>query len=298
MGLKKKILVLIELGRLFCFLIKNRFRRNQIPAISVEKTEAFVLGNGPSLKQSLPKLHPAPNRVFFCVNAFVCSPSFDVIRPEFYVLADVCYWTPFGNESNSAKQTAGQVVNAEVEAVLSSLLEKTKWPMVIFVPYADRKREVEKRLISNSNISIKYFHTNRFLDLPSPFRYWLARMNYMALGGQTVLTSAIFLAINSGISKVFVYGADHSMHLDLIVTQDNVVIADPAHFYKNATHLVPAASIRQSTGKLLSMSDWMYALGAMFEEHNDLKHYIETCGSQIFNATPNSFIDAYPRLPI
>lgn len=279
------------LAKILYYLFSHRFSKNQIEIKNVTKREIIVLGNGPSLKEVLSRLKEKENRDYLCVNSFATTSYFVQLKPKFYVLADHAYWTkPIEHNDDLVNQLVEQL-RVNREKLLNDLINKTNWEMELFVPFADKDDVIKKALIKNTYIKVRKYNLGFPNGINKRLLFDLCKRNYISLGGQTVLTTGIFISINSGYSKIYVLGGDHSMHRDLWVRNDNRVVSQQAHFYSNSASI----SVNPVTGEVFSMGLWLISLGKMFYEHMELEEYSKYCGAKIFNSTKDSFIDAYER---
>ncbi len=71
---------------IFKIIIRTKFDL-KLPKASVEN--CLILGNGPSLKQSLEKdLDMFKKSTLMCVNNFAASAEFTMLKPSYYVILD------------------------------------------------------------------------------------------------------------------------------------------------------------------------------------------------------------------
>ena len=184
----------------------------------------IVVGNGPSLKETLEK-HAGSfkGKSFVCMNEFATSEYFDALRPGLYLFVDPAYWDPAASEH----------IRALVENSVRVFKEQVTWPMTIVMPFEARKWSWFKDVPSlNKNISLAYINVTSVDRRCSPvLKNFLYRLNWATPHPQTVLISAIFLSINMGYGKIFLVGADHSWHENLVVGEDNVVYTRLDHFF-------------------------------------------------------------------
>jgi hypothetical protein len=296
MSLEKTFLGSYDVMRIPLMMARSRLRRNQV--VSAPRSRpCYVLGNGPSLRDSLPENAALPSAEFMCVNSFASSTLYPRVRPRHYMLADPAFWKTRAVDTSRTDVVSRSLRAVEdgVSGALRSILERTDWDMELFVPYFDRDRLIESRLRPNPRVRVRYYNLIYFRHLPQRLSQLLADANLTVIGGQTVLTVAICIAIKLGYREVRLLGADHSMHRDLFVGTDNLVYASPQHFYSSQGG-APVPTFRDADrGTFFRMKDWFSALSKMFDEHEALRRYATSHGARIINLTPNSFIDAYDR---
>jgi hypothetical protein len=296
MKLEKALLGSYDLAWVPVTLARSGLRRSQVVG-APRSRPCYVLGNGPSLCDSLPENAALPNGDFVCVNSFACSPLYPRVRPKYYVVADPDFYRTKAIDASRTDAVAQSLRSLEDETsgALRWILERTDWDMELFVPYLDRDRVIESRLRRNSRVRVRYYNLIYFRHLPQRLSHFLADMGLAIIGGQTVLTAAIYIAIKLGYREVRVLGADHSMHRDLFVGTDNVVYSSPQHFYSSEGTAPLPFVVDADRGTVFRMKDWLAAFSRMFDDHEALRQYATRHGSRIINLTPNSFIDAYDR---
>ena len=182
--------------------------------------ECVILGNGPSLRDTLScqaSLHFIKSRRKFCVNSFVNYPEFEVLKPEFMLLVDSFYW---------AKDLTGSLL-AEFENTQKKLQSIT-WSFTIFMPIKAKKWNPLMDISSqNKNIQIIYINTK---TSSRRIRFLEYKANKAMPPIQNVLVAGVYLAINIGFSKTFIFGADHSWHENIFLI-DNMLHLKDTHFY-------------------------------------------------------------------
>jgi hypothetical protein len=105
--------------------VRYLFRKTHYPKRKYDSIQ--VLGNGPSLKDDIPKiLAKRENAAVMVVNTFASTDLFEQLKPEYYVLVDPAFFSPSKRERIKKVQ----------ETTSYALIEKTKWEMNLFVPYS------------------------------------------------------------------------------------------------------------------------------------------------------------------
>ena len=178
----------------------------------------------------------------------------------------------------------------------NALIEKSTWEITLFCPYKGKKaKDWLDNIRQNKNIKIVFFNDTPIEGLSSWNRFFMGR-GWGLPRPHNVLIPAISMAINSGYKEIYLAGADHSWLPMISVNDKNQALVNQQHFYdENATK-----------------SDLMYKLGMRprrlheilekfmftFRSYFDLKDYAESRGVQIYNSTPDSYIDAFERKAI
>ena len=243
-----------------------------------ERTKpVLVLGNGPSLSDDLKNFNIGDYDVC-AVNFLGNSDVFTKIKPQFYSLLDDAF---FQNQEE-------RFVN------LMENLKKTDWKMSVFVPYAYRK-QAETQLKSEF-VDIIPVHRTSFLSWMKydRLRFRMYRKNLATPAFQNVLVGSLYCMMNSGYTKIYLLGADHSWLNSIVVDENNVLCLTDSHFYdKTAVKMTPW---RKSATETYKVHELLAKLSLTFEQYHILARYAKYLGGiSIVNVTPNSFIDAFER---
>jgi hypothetical protein len=207
----------ISIFRIFLFSSFNP-NCNAAPKVS---GECYVFGNGPSLKDALSNgnLSLYENKHLFVVNDFVLSDSFELLKPEYYVIADPGYWIE--GTFDDMKELR--------ENIFGLLNEKTIWKMTLYMPKQAYYSGFFQKRIENPNINLRFFNTTEVRGFSSLVNFSYSHNLGMPLL-QNVLVAAIFLAVNLRFDRINVFGAEHSWLKSLIINSRNEVFQINGHF--------------------------------------------------------------------
>lgn len=235
----------------------------------------IIMGNGPSLNGTIEAnsdiLRKLPT---MAVNFAANAPVFREIKPRFYVLADPYF---FSNAEDSNLKR------------LWSELESIDWPCTLYVPASMRKKAC--KAIRSQTVSVEGFNAvgadgfeglNHFL-----FRHGLAMPR-----PRNVLIPSIMLAIHAGFRTIDIVGADHSWMKTLSVAEDNEVVSIQEHFYSDNAE--EKARVRHEY-RGYNLYQIVESFAVAFKSYIDIRAYADKRGVKIYNCTPGSFIDAFPR---
>lgn len=253
------------------------------PASRVKRGEAeeiVVLGNGPSLRHTLDTDMPSlMKRSRMAVNFAANAPEFALLRPDFYVMADPHFF-------NIANQNA-----ADPNVLrLWDALRRVDWPMVLYVPC--KRVKMAEACVAGSSVSVKGFNLTPAEGL-SPLVYPVYNMGLGMPRPRNVLIPSIMIAIREGFKTIYIAGADHTWSRTLGVDDQNRVVSVQPHFYKdNAKEHARVA--QEYAGYRLH--DILKSLYIAFRSYHIIKRYARSKGISIYNISPGSFIDAFPRL--
>lgn len=240
--------------------------------------QLVILGNGPSLRKVLEE---RPGWLFkgdrLAVNFAANTDMFADLRPEYYVLADPHFFAPEGNDPNVDR--------------LWDNIRRSDWPMTLCVPARERVRAMTL-LHGNGTITVKTFNMT-----PAEGWQWLTRRVYDSGLGmprpRNVMIPSIMVAIREGYSRILLAGADHSWLQSLYVDDENHVVSVQPHFYAD-NEKEKARVTSEYAG--YHLHDILNSMTVAFRSYHEIAAYAGRRGVKIINATPGSYIDAFPRL--
>lgn len=246
-------------------------RRGRAIAPESRGGSLIILGNGPSLAKTLAddgqRLRQCPK---MAVNFAALTPEIRALEPEYYVLADPHF-------NNTADPQVARLV-----ATLNGLTH----PMTLLTPF-----RFDTSRFTNPNITclhfpatgvegwrrLRHFAIDRGLGMPRP---------------RNVLICAIMCGIWLGFRDIFITGADHSWTRTLSVDSRNRVVSIQPHFYEEAQGEEERIASVYNNVKLHEILE---SFSIAFKAYHDIADYAAARGITVTNATPGSFIDAFPR---
>jgi len=246
----------------------------------------LIFGNGPSLTNIISyilKNDMRSNFILLCFNDFAINNSFYELRPSSYLLLDPAYFT-FNIQENTFQQI-------EINNKLISAFNSCNWEMSLFIPFHQRKCELEES-IKNKYVKIIYFSTVHYpLFFNSNFFY---SINFSNPPFQNILNAAIFLALNNKYKTIYLCGADFNLHEDLFVDNNNNLFKINKHFYDNkneSTMIIKSGNVIEK----FTMSEYFRALSLMFHSFEIIKSYSVYLNVSVINLSNPSFIDSFER---
>lgn len=257
-------------------------RTGRFPAPAGET--CVVLGNGPSLKTSLQK-NPEhfKNKSLLCVNTLCLSPEYEILKPAYCIMLDPGIWLSEGDFMRTLKE---------------SLVQKTSWPLTIFLPREARKSALIQSIEENKNIRICYFNYVVYRGFAG-LGHFFYRNRLAMPQSQNVLVAALAMAVNIGYRRIELFGADHDWHKNLHVGDDNVVTIRQVHFYENEEHIkfVPfyKGIYRNDTFR---MDEAFHAWSLVFAGYRRVNDYAGSRNCKVYNGSETSFVDAFERFKI
>jgi hypothetical protein len=268
-------------------LLRSRiFVQKKIPRVLCDE-KIIILGNGPSLKQTLEQHLPfVMNKKKLCVNAFVESNDYQKIQPDFYVLVDPAFW-----EKNVRADL--RVIR---DRIIKSIFNLTNWNLILLIPFEARSNQTfVSEICKNDNIKIIYFNKTTISGL-SWFSHFCFKKNLGIPRPQNVLIPSLMLSINMGFKSIFLAGADHSWHQNLIVNDQNELCLNDPHFYNDQE--IKYKPIISKSGRPLKLHEQFNAISIILKNYFIIEKYAQYRNSSIFNVSETSFIDAFQRLKI
>lgn len=252
-------------------------RRPFVAGKSVERS-IIILGNGPSLNETIENHSDfiAQNDCM-AVNFAANTSLFQSIKPLYYILADPHFFI-----ENS--------IDKNVD-ILWQNLSDTDWKMQLLIPVKYRRNHRIIKLKNISNLELKFYNLT-----PIEGFGWLRNFLYaIGLGmprPRNIMIPAIMNVIRLGYKTINLAGADHSWTKSLWVDDENHVVSIQPHFYKDNDYekkRVAAEYLKYPLHKILE------SLHIAFRAYFIIADYAKYKNVEIFNITPNSFIDAFPR---
>lgn len=258
--------------KILFFSIPSIFKKNKISPLKFKT--CIVLGNGPSIKEDLKEiLDLSLNSEVMGLNFFCNSQEFQEIKPGLYCIADPVIF-------NSIK--GKQILPNALEDFIKNF-NKIDWYCELYYPrHFDRKHVLDKiknpsvRKIPynstplNSNNKLTHLFFKHGLGMPIP---------------ESVIIPSIFISINQGFKKIYLFGVDHSWARYLEVDDNNNCSFLLSHFWGNDSR----------THSDRGMSDFFLSQHRLFSSHEHLKKYSDYRGMKIINKTKKSLIDSYDR---
>lgn len=249
-------------------------RKSTVTKVAGCDDSIIIMGNGPSLNEaienSFDKLTTIPT---LAVNFAANAPQFTQLRPRYYVLADPHFFV------------ATDDVNVKK---LMNNISSIDWTMILFVPFEAKKRGFA---IGNENVKVEYFN---FLAVEG-FE-WLENWAYASGRGmprpRNVLIPSIMIAMKLGYGNIYVTGADHSWTKTLSVNERNEVVSIQPHFYKEDEQEQKRIKVDYLKYPLHQI---IYSFYVAFKAYHKIQRYALHRGVKVYNSTPESFIDAFPR---
>ncbi|MFN8415002.1 MAG: 6-hydroxymethylpterin diphosphokinase MptE-like protein [Cytophagaceae bacterium] len=249
-----------------------------------ESTDCIVLGNGPSLNQTIEKFeHIVSKATLFCVNNFIVSPYFKKYKPKHYVILDPAYF--------KMKE------KKDVALTLSLLKTDVTWKMNLYIPYFYRKDADVQLFLKHSNINV-VFYNYTVIKSAGELPFILYKNKLASPQFYNVLGMAMLTAVNSGYKKVWLVGADHNWLDGIKVGEDNIPYRLDMHFYDTKDNVARKPIVEPVSGRVVDMFTLYWSMASVFKSYNVVKKYSEYRNMKIVNASEYSNLDQFERVSL
>ncbi|MFI3240508.1 MAG: hypothetical protein R3Y22_07975 [Bacteroidales bacterium] len=245
-----------------------------------DSDEIVILANGPSLNQTIAdSLDFVMARKRLAVNFAANSDLFQQIKPQFYVLADPHF---FNNKEDK------NVAN------LWEKLSNIDWDMTLYMPTNIKENSYLNSASGNKHLKIEQYNLTPIEGF-EVITHATFTSGYGMPRPRNVLIPSIMIAMQAGFKTIYIAGADHSWSRTISVNDNNEVISIQPHFYKDSKDEQTRVNTEYMNYPLHQI---MHSFYVTFKSYHTIQHYAQQMDIKIYNITPNSFIDAFPRTKI
>ena len=279
-----------NLGKTFasCIRILLQSTFSNILAIKFNQKEVcLILGNGPSLKQTI-DTYPSETLQQFdlmAVNQFVDTDYFSVLKPKFYLLNAVTYF-----QEETALSPLYQNLRKEL---YKSLSEKITWDMYLIVPFRAKKSSNFKDLLnSNSHIHAVYFNQTPGEGFTC-FTNFVFNRAWAMPRPHNVLIPGIMHAIHLNYKRIAIVGADHSWLGEISVNNNNEALVHQKHYYDEQTSR--PEKVQDYITRPRKLHEILHKFYLSFKGYWDIDTYSKKRKVSIYNCSEVSMIDAFER---
>jgi hypothetical protein len=245
-----------------------------------------ILGNGPSLKETIDS-----NKDFFsnnellCLNHFANTDYYTEFRPKYYVA--IAHDLFLDDVLPHLVEASNKLFNA--------IADKTTWELKFFITSEAKKHERWKNILaSNKNIEIVYMNLTPIEGFDRFVFRWFDKAKGMPRP-HNVMVPAIFTALHLGVKEIILVGSDHTWLQELHVDENNRTLVFDKHFYDSERQL---KQFNYDPQNYLKLHEILNSISSAFASYHVLRKYADYRKTEVLNATPNSFIDAFKRIKI
>lgn len=260
-----------------------------LPKFSNQKPNASILGNGPSLNQALAdNLDFLKETDIYCVNLFALSTVYASLKPQNYVLLDPAFF--MFSEQIDGRQ--------DIKKTFDAIIQQTDWPMRLFVPARSKSSYIVKKLKQERpNIQIYFFNYTIVRGFPV-FRHWFFKHNLGMPQCQNILAASLYVALLQDYKNIYLFGADHSWHEEIRITEQNEFEMRQVHFYDNANNVKHEKVIDVRNNSRPRLHAQFLSLHKVFYSYEILETFAKSRHINVLNASRKTYIDAFERVTV
>lgn len=249
------------------YLASGAYRRVAAMRNQHADRRAFIIGNGPSLKQH--DLRKLRGEITFVTNWFVNHPDYDQISPSYYCVSS--------HEMFGGWRQPKPELNSDW---LNLLREKECNETRFFFSFKFRKYIQDNSFFSKNPVDYLLFDKPKeTIDEANDVNLDLSRS--MLDGYTGIMTFCLPLAYHFGISEVYLLGCD----CDYSIKSDS---DEKAYFYDYSQH-------KTSTTKTESLERVWADGGPVFQAYEIVRDRFAAEGIPIVNCTPGGRLNVFPR---
>ena len=258
---------------------RQTLRRNRALKNSQQGKRCFIIGTGPSInKVDLASLRDEQT---FVVNDFIKHRAFDRLNPSYYVITDTGFFDSraeddfFGRNLHKKSDRIKTTTKMFLNVVGKDLIDRRK----LFINH-------QVHYLSMQGIFSDHFNFNVAIDktVPAP---------------KNIILACLMIAVYLGFEKIYLLGCEHSF-LAKPIRQGT--IHDIEHFYRaNYHNLDPndAEAVREQGFERVVVLSYEAEIGHVKQLFKNYRLFYQKVKKnhpkvEIYNATPNSFLDVFP----
>lgn len=267
-------------------LLLSRFG---LPKFSNQKPNASILGNGPSLNQALANnLDFLKETDIYCVNLFALATVYVSLKPQNYVLLDPAFF--MFSEQNDDRQ--------DIKKTFDAIIQQTDWSMRLFVPARSRNSYIVKKLKQERpNIQICLFNYTIVRGFPA-FRHWFFEHNLGMPQCQNIMAASLCVALLQDYTNIYLFGADHSWHEEIRITEQNEFEMRQVHFYDNTSNVKHEKVIDVRNNSRPRLHAQFLSLHKVFYSYEILNTFALYRCIKVLNASTKSYIDVFDKVKV
>ena len=271
-----------------CIRILLQSTFSNILAIKCNQKEAcLILGNGPSLKQTIDKypLETLQQFDLMAVNQFADTEYFNLIKPKFYLLNAVSYF--------QEEMKLSPIYQDLRKVLFKNLSEKISWDMYLIVPFRAKKSSQFKELLTSN----PFIHAVYFNQTPGEgftwFTHFVFKYAWAMPRPHNVLIPGIMHFIHLNYKTIALVGADHSWLAEISVTRNNEALVHQKHYYDEQTSRPELMQDYITSPRKLH--EILHKFYLSFKGYWDINAYSKKRKVCVYNCSEVSMIDAFER---
>ncbi|NDO50857.1 DUF115 domain-containing protein [Lachnospiraceae bacterium MD335] len=240
--------------------------KNRLPLQKDNGKALSVILNGPSLNRTLHYLNRSNTDVMM-VNYAVETKLYDELKPEYVCFADPRLFMPCKK-------------NYYLQKRIADVNENT----ILFFPGS-----VKNAVLLKGKNTRKVFSVNKLLDIEL-YSVKLLEKNLFAPYFINIGIMALYVGIQLGYKKIYLYGADLSMFKQLTLNEKLEIEKDDIHYYgKQKINL--SKVLRNSYDMPYEMKTWYET----FSQFRIIAKYAKAEAVKIINMSDETMLDCFER---
>jgi len=250
----------------------------------VKDKDLIILGNGPSLAFSIENGNMfLQDKDLMCVNHFPNTSLYPELKPKYFITVAPDLWLDeidkkFVDQSDKLFQEMASV---------------TSWPLTFLIPFEAKKyKRWRSNIEKNPNIHIIYYN-NIGIEGWKFVRHFFYKKNLAMPRPHNVIIASIYVAINLGYKKIFLWGTEHTQFKEISVDDNNIALINQKHFYDGNSSR-PTTLDQKGIG-YRKVHEILFKFMIAFKNYFLLEEYSRSRGAKVINDTPGSLIDAFDR---
>jgi hypothetical protein len=276
----KTIQSLVSIGKI---ILLSKIPKKPVPNARLNSS-CVILANGPSLTKGIKNLDLEKHDVL-CVNNFVSSSLYSIIKPRSYIVAAPILF----EKSERLSKTYIDLRNT----IFDGLKEKTEWTVYIMVPFVAKKSSYFQDFLKSTSFFVPIYYNPTPVEGLTFISHFLFNAKLGMPRPHNVLVPSLMKCIALGYKKIFLFGADHSWLKEISVNEQNEALVNQKHFYdENESKPEKMEDFITRPRKLHEIIHKFYL---SFRSYWEIKEFAEKRGVSIINCTEGSMIDAFDR---
>ena len=232
-----------------------------------KKKSLSIVVNGPSVNRTIKYLKPGQTDVMMVNNAPM-TPLYKELCPKYVCFSDSEFLEE--NKRNFSIRTE---------------LIKTADKITVFLPSYFSKQT----FFPADKLNIKYvFSLFGTATRYNFYSYKLMEKNFLAPAYNNVVIMCLYVGIQLGYKKIYLYGADENFLKQITVDQRNRVMRENIHYYGSEM-------MWENKKHGADMEIMTYMMYRIFNGLKRLKKYAAKQNVRIINMSDDSWVDCFPR---
>lgn len=262
----------------------SRFRTSL--KYQVKEKDLIILGNGPSLASSIENRNLfLQDKDLMCVNHFPNTSFYTELKPKYFITVAPDLWL-----DEIDKKFVDQS-----DKLFREMARVTSWPLIFLIPFEAKKyKRWRSDIEKNPNIHIIYYN-NIGIEGWKVARHFFYKNNLAMPRPHNVIIASIYMAVNLGYKKIYLWGTEHTQFKEISVDDNNIALINQKHFYDGDSSR-PSTLDHKGIGHR-KVHEILFKFMIAFKNYFLLEEYSRSRGATVINDTPGSLIDAFDRSP-